>query len=249
MGSLQVFIFVFAMLLKLHRIAGVPVLNSGQVVQSMECRIETMKEVEHKTFYNYCSSFEGSQVNIPRTRVYFSKGEKYTLIEDVLNDYFKVVNKTSVSPECLILFQPFLCFYYFKFPITDNCEDGYLPPCTDLCERTHDACTKDFESMVEKGVANHEDIKHLDCVNFEETTRCITFTPSIPKETEPEDDLRTDIPGTDPVATASPAENETSEMNTTETQVPIECNCAKKVRQTVTKRLIMDPQYTLGKFA
>ena len=172
--------------------------------------------------------------------VYFAKNDNYRDIVDILNDFFKVVNETSVTPECLVLLQPFLCFYYFKFPKTNDCADGYVPLCTDLCLRTHEACTSDFESMVEKGVAKRENLKHLDCINFNTTSTCITFTPPIPKEATPTDDLGTDAPATDLVATDSPA-NETSERDTLETYVPVECNCAKKVRQNVTKRMIMDP--------
>ena len=231
MRNLQVFIFACVALLKLRQVTGVPVVYSRQLPQPvLDCRIEIMNEVDHKTFYEYCSSFEGSEINIPRNSVYFTKNEKYAEIEEIVEDYFEVVNKTSVSPECLVLIQPFICFYYFKFPISDNCADGYLPPCTDLCQRTHNDCMKDFESMVKKGIANPKDLEHLDCINFKETSNCITFTPSIPTEAAATDDLKTEVPETDPVATYPPP-NETSKIDTEETHVPVECNCSKKVRK------------------
>ena len=229
------FIFACVALLQCHQIACSPVLYAGQSAQPTECRIETMDQVEHKTFYDYCSSFEGSEINVPRHSVYFEKNEMYTDSERAILEILNPGN-TSISQECLVLLQPFVCFYFFKFPLSDNCADGYLPPCTDLCELTHQACMQDLEAIVKQQIINDtKNLEHLECTNFKENTKCITFTPPVVTEA--------------PTASDDPATDSTS-TETSETDAPaVECNCAKKVRQNVTRRMIMDPDYTLGEFA
>ena len=236
MKSLRVIFLVLVALLHQQQITGMhlPVLFAGQASLSAECRIETMDEEEHKTFYDYCSTFEGSEINIPRHSVYFTKGEKYTDAERAI---LQILNsgKTSISQECLVLLQPFVCFYFFKFPLSDDCADGYLPPCNDVCQRTHEACMKDLESMVEQGVINDtKNLEHLECTNFQENSKCINFTPDMVEAPTTTEAPETDAPTTDITA------------ETPEIDAPVECNCAKKVRQNVTRRMVVDPSYTLG---
>ena len=248
MGSLQVLVLACVALVKLRHTTGVPVTYSGAASPPPKCRIEIMNEVEHRTFYDYCSSFEDAEVNFPRNSVYFSTEiETYAQMAEFVEEIFVEVNKTSVLPECWAYLQPFICFHFFKFPKTDDCTKGYVPPCTDLCERTHEACMQDFDSMVEKGVVERKDLDHLDCVHFKQTSECITFT--LPTEATTTDDVGTDAAATEPRVETDPPANETLGTDVQPTVAPIECSCAKKVRQNVTKKMILDPDFTLGKSA